>query len=99
MATIADVYMGWVRTSPTTLNKPYSLVSSQAGVRGELGLISTGDAKCNMTGRRCTAPSSDLDGSLAGRRSHEHTECAIDACTLQDLWNNYGIVGDLIVRC
>jgi hypothetical protein len=52
-----------------------------------------------MTGCRCTAPASDLDGPLAGRCSHEHTECAIDACTLQELWNNYGIVGDLIVCC
>jgi hypothetical protein len=37
MAIIADVYMGWVHTLPTILNKPYWLVSSQGGVHGELG--------------------------------------------------------------
>ena len=53
--------------------------------------------EANMIVFRCTAPAFDLDGALAGRRSHAHTECALDACTLQELWNNYGTVGDLVV--
>jgi hypothetical protein len=38
----------------------------------------------------------DLDGQ-AGHRSHEHTDVLLGACSLDELWNNYGIVGDLIV--
>ena len=53
--------------------------------------------KANMIVFSCTAPAFDLNGVLAGRRSHAHTECALGACTLQELWNNYGTVGDLVV--
>ncbi|KAF8886311.1 hypothetical protein BD779DRAFT_1611774 [Infundibulicybe gibba] len=44
---------------------------------------------------RCLSPSDDLD-ARSGRRSHEHTDALIEACSLQELWDNYGIVGDLL---
>ncbi|KAJ7920239.1 hypothetical protein B0H13DRAFT_2249700 [Mycena leptocephala] len=45
---------------------------------------------------RCLSPADDLDHP-SGRRSHEHTDALPEACTLKELWEYFGIVGDLIV--
>jgi hypothetical protein len=47
--------------------------------------------------RRCTALPHDLDDPTASRRSHEHTDALLEGCTLRELWDDYGIVGDLKV--
>ncbi|KAF8170468.1 hypothetical protein K438DRAFT_1853988 [Mycena galopus ATCC 62051] len=44
---------------------------------------------------RCLSPADDLDRP-SGRRSHEHTDALLEACTLKELWDDFGIVGDLI---
>ncbi|KAJ7911399.1 hypothetical protein B0H13DRAFT_1614643, partial [Mycena leptocephala] len=44
---------------------------------------------------RCLSPADDLD-RVSRRRSHEHTDTLLDACTLKELWDDFGIVGDLI---
>ncbi|KAI1781722.1 hypothetical protein LXA43DRAFT_907952 [Ganoderma leucocontextum] len=44
---------------------------------------------------RCTADPDDLDTGQAPRRSHELTAALLDALTLKELWDDYGIVGDL----
>ncbi|KAG5221584.1 Transcriptional repressor TUP [Salix suchowensis] len=45
---------------------------------------------------RCTVLNDHLD--LPGdRRFCEHTTALQEACTLQELWDNYGVVGNLIV--
>ncbi|KAJ7932345.1 hypothetical protein B0H13DRAFT_2518823 [Mycena leptocephala] len=44
---------------------------------------------------RCLSPADDLDHP-SGRRSHEHTDALLEACTLKELWDDFGIVGDLI---
>ncbi|KAF8223510.1 hypothetical protein L208DRAFT_1316457 [Tricholoma matsutake] len=44
---------------------------------------------------RCTAPSDDLDRPSV-HRSHQHTDTLLDTCTLKELWEEYGIVGDLL---
>lgn len=46
---------------------------------------------------RCTAHVDDLDGGEAGRRSHEHTDTLLEAFNLKVLWDDYGIVGDIVV--
>jgi hypothetical protein len=33
----------------------------------------------------------------ASDRCHEHTEALVEEATLSDLWDRYGIVGDLVV--
>jgi len=43
-----------------------------------------------------TANPDNLD-ARAGRRSQELTETLLEGCTLVELWDDYGIVGDLIV--
>ncbi|KAH9886281.1 hypothetical protein C8Q73DRAFT_658720 [Cubamyces lactineus] len=45
---------------------------------------------------KCTAHHSHLDGSDASRRSHAHTRALFDVLDLKGLWDEYGIVGDLL---
>jgi hypothetical protein len=45
---------------------------------------------------RCTANNKDLDGE-AGRRSRDHTELLVSEFELGVLWDEYGLVGDIIV--
>ncbi|KAJ7794289.1 hypothetical protein B0H14DRAFT_3557562 [Mycena olivaceomarginata] len=40
-------------------------------------------------------PADNLDRQCT-RRSHEHTDTLLEACTLKELWDDFGIVGDLI---
>ena len=49
-----------------------------------------------LIGVRCTADADNLDAP-AGQRSHEHTDTLLEALTLKELWDEYGIVGDLLV--
>ena len=46
---------------------------------------------------RCTAPSQDLDGHQHIRRSRAHTDMLGEEFELGVLWDEYGIVGDVIV--
>jgi hypothetical protein len=45
---------------------------------------------------RCTAPADNLDAE-SGRRSHAHTDALLEQYSLKILWDDYGIVGDIIV--
>jgi hypothetical protein len=45
---------------------------------------------------RCTAHKNDLDGG-GGRRSREHTELLVSGIELGVLWQEYGLVGDIVV--
>ncbi|KAJ3505225.1 hypothetical protein NLJ89_g7528 [Agrocybe chaxingu] len=47
---------------------------------------------------KCTAPYDDLDGEVGGSRAHIHTNTLLSSgtITLQELWDDYGIVGDLL---
>ena len=47
---------------------------------------------------RCTANRDDLDGGGGGRRSREHTELLVTELELGILWDEYGLVGDIVVR-
>ncbi|KAK6981749.1 hypothetical protein R3P38DRAFT_2578132 [Favolaschia claudopus] len=44
---------------------------------------------------RCTASNKNLDGE-GGRRTQAHAERAFDALTHKQLWDTYGIVGDVL---
>jgi hypothetical protein len=45
------------------------------------------------------APPDSLDGDPGGLRSHLHTDTLLEsgAIELRELWDSYGIVGDLLV--
>ena len=45
---------------------------------------------------RCTAHQNDLDGG-GGRRSRDHTELLVSELELGVLWDEYGLVGDIVV--
>lgn len=45
---------------------------------------------------RCTTGKNNLENP-GGRRSNEHTELLVRALELGELWEDYGLVGDIIV--
>ncbi|GBE83019.1 hypothetical protein SCP_0500620 [Sparassis crispa] len=45
---------------------------------------------------KCTAPRNDLDGPGYGLRCHEHTELLVRELELGVLWDEYGLVGDIV---
>jgi hypothetical protein len=46
--------------------------------------------------KRCTAHQNNLDGG-GGRRSRDHTELLVSELELGVLWDEYGLVGDIVV--
>ena len=47
---------------------------------------------------RCTTPADDLDSGHHVRRSQVHTELIVEEFELGTLWDEYGLVGDIVVR-
>ncbi len=48
---------------------------------------------------RCTAHANDLDsGQPSVRRSQAHSELLVEEFELGILWDEYGLVGDIVVR-
>jgi hypothetical protein len=46
---------------------------------------------------RCDAHWKDLDNGDAGRRAHQHTEALFEAVGKKSLWDDYGIISDIMV--
>jgi hypothetical protein len=46
---------------------------------------------------RCTAPANDLDSGQHVRRSQAHAELLVKEFKLGMLWDEYGLVGDIVV--
>src|ERR1700722_11763438 len=87
--------MGLDLTSQTILNKPSWPVSYKVGARSESSfyfcfLI----MKCII---RCMASAKNLDGGYATRRCREHMDLLVEELELGILWDEYGLVGDIIV--
>ena len=47
---------------------------------------------------RCTAPHNDLDGDGYVSRRRDHTEALVEQLELGILWDEYGLVGDIVVH-
>jgi hypothetical protein len=47
---------------------------------------------------RCTAPNKNLDGGVSIRRCREHNDVLVKEEELGTLWDNYGLVGDVVVN-
>ncbi|KAG1890562.1 uncharacterized protein F5891DRAFT_1131665 [Suillus fuscotomentosus] len=45
---------------------------------------------------KCTAPADGLDNGTYGRRSCDHTEVLVEEFELGVLWDEYGLVGDIV---
>jgi hypothetical protein len=50
-----------------------------------------------MCHSRCTAPVNDLDSGHHACRSQAHTELLVEEFELGMLWDEYGLVGDIVV--
>ena len=46
---------------------------------------------------RCTAPATDLDSKRHVRRSEAHSDLVVEKFELGTLWDEYGLVGDVVV--
>ena len=46
---------------------------------------------------RCTAPAAGLDSKWCVRRSQAHAELLVEGFELGVLWDEYGLVGDVVV--
>ncbi|KAG2123981.1 uncharacterized protein EDB93DRAFT_1244294 [Suillus bovinus] len=46
---------------------------------------------------KCTAPADGLDNGTYGRCSHDHTEVLVEEFELGVLWDEYGLVGDIVL--
>ena len=96
---IIDVWsMDLAHISQITLSRSYWLVWSRDGVHGK-HTIYTSVLLINIVATdRCTACNNDLDG-LGGPCSQELREALIDVLEPQVLWDEYGIVYDVVVWC
>jgi hypothetical protein len=47
---------------------------------------------------RCTAPANDLDSGQYVRRSQMHAELLVEEFELGMLWDEYGLVGDIVIH-
>jgi hypothetical protein len=79
-----------------TLSKFCSPVSCKGGAHSEYSRFSFFIFIYNYYPSRCTVKQTNLDGE-GGRCSHEHTELLVREFELGTLWDEYGLVGDLVV--
>jgi hypothetical protein len=88
--------MDWGHTLPITPSKLCLHALCKDGAHGAFRHIFIIYCNTFIIRNRCTARPEDLDGE-GGRRSHEHTDALLDLLDLKMLWDDYGIVGDIIV--
>ena len=46
---------------------------------------------------RCNAQWDDLDAKDTGQRAHRHTEAVFEALGTKEMWDDYGIINDIMV--
>jgi hypothetical protein len=95
MATIDAPFMGLDLTLQTIPNKPFWPVSYKVGVRSKFSFYFSFLIMNCIT--RCTASAKNLDGGDATRRCREHTDLLVEELELGILWDEYGLVGDIVV--
>ena len=98
MDTTVEPFMGWGHISPTIRSKSYLLVSCKGGVRGTNDYLYDEILILMPQVFRCDAHWKDLDHGDAGRRAHRHTEALFDAVGKNSLWDDYGIISDIMVH-
>ena len=89
--------MGLVHTLEIILNRWCWPVLFRVGAQSKFLIIYAFILGFLMSLSRCTAPADDLDGGRYPPRSKEHTELILAEFELGELWNEYGLVGDVVV--
>jgi Plavaka transposase len=97
MDTIDVQFMDLDPTLRTTQSKFCWHASCRVGALGEQGLCFSYLYISYMLFYRCDAKWDNLDGNIAGRRSHELTCSLVAALDRNSLWDDYGIVSDIMV--
>ena len=88
-----SAHISWI-----TPNNACFRASSRAGVRGTSTMITLLYIFATYAIYfRCTAPSDDLDGGQFIQRLEDHTELLCETYEMQELWDDYGIVGHVKV--
>lgn len=54
--------------------------------------------ECELILCRCLAPPNDLDRLPINPRSKEHTATVVRNLELGEAWDEYGLIGDVVVR-
>ena len=86
-------HISWI-----TPNNACFRASSRAGVHGTSTMITLLYIFATYAIYfRCTAPSDDLDGGWFIQQSEDHTELLCETYEMQELWDDYGIVGHVKV--
>ena len=98
MAISGRWYTGLAPTLLTIRNRCCLLVSCKAGWCPRYIFFCNDSACYWQLFVRCTAPSSDLDSDKHGRRSKAHTEMLVEEFKLGMLWDEYGLVSDIVVH-
>lgn len=99
MTTIDVSYGALVPTLQIIQSKCSYLALSKDGVLSECRIRSLKSVLLLTFLRydRCTAPPNNLDGRGYPRRSHVHTRALLEAFDHRVLWDDYGVVADIIV--
>ena len=97
MAIIAVLFMALAHILPTILNNVYLLALCKGGVLSRY--IITSVLSMLTSHIRCCAPADKFNShDKFTPQSHIHTAALTDAFSLQELWDGYGIVGDIVIR-
>ena len=99
MDTTVELSMGSDHISLTIRSKYYLLVLCKGGAHGRSYIV---QSRRNTFWfwwifDRCDAHWSDLDNGEAGRRALQHTEALFEAVGNKSLWDDYGIIADILV--
>jgi hypothetical protein len=86
---------GLAHISQTIPNRHCWPASCKAGAQSTSSYYSHETLLTNFF--RCTAPAADLDSKRHVRRSQAHTELLVEGFELSVLWDEYGLVGDVVV--
>ena len=96
MVIIVEQSSRLVHTLQITQSKAYSQALFKAGAQGTYVTICYIDAPLTIC-LRCKVPSKNIDCGRFIQRSEAHTELLCENCKMMELWDNYGIVGNIKV--
>lgn len=96
MATFGGLFFLSDHILQTTKNKSYCRASCVTGAQSEYSLCHVSCSINRLLAFRCMARNKDLDAD-ALYRCQEHTSVLVEDIDLGVLWDEYGIVGDLVV--
>jgi hypothetical protein len=87
-------------TLPITLSNVSWLALSRAGVQSKFDTLAPRKEEYLLAAFRCLAHSKNLDDArqFCKPRSQGHTEALMEGLELRELWEEYGLVGDVVVR-